>query len=116
MYPCIHVYVLIMFWSQLLPFLLKDWVKKEVATINETLKANEANQPKVQDPTNSIMLVCNVFLDWYNFSREPLRCSTDLRKVAKKTKNFQLALKTMFPKKSGKSYSVYCTCFVQVIS
>jgi hypothetical protein len=86
-----------------MPFLLKDLIKDEVLEINGILQANGAPVKPVFDPTNSILKVLNVFMDWYNHLRQPMLTTDDLKELARKTDTLQRACKIVFPDKSGTS-------------
>ncbi len=86
---------------QALPFLLKDFIKTEVAAINAKLKANAPHKKLVVDPSGKIQLVLEAYKDWYNHLRQPMLTTEDLKELAAKTYKLQWILKKVFPNKSG---------------
>ncbi len=90
---------------QAMPFLLKDVLKQEVMEINSILTANMAPVKPVFDPTNAILRVLNLYLDWYNHLRQPMLTTDDLKQLAQKTYALQRACKIVFPGKSGECMS-----------
>ncbi len=87
---------------QSLPFFLNGLISEKVALINKRMVENEVPFPPVQDPTDCILHVLNLQLDWYNHLRQPSYSASEIFDISIKTYQFQKALKLVFPRKSGK--------------
>lgn len=96
---------------QALPFLLKDLIKSQVEKINAYNNLRPKPKPPVVDPSDCIQLAIDCFKDFYNFLRQPMTTTDDLKELAQKTYKLQWILKQVFPAKSGLC-AVYRLCTV----
>ena len=69
------------------------------------LRETHSKLPRVKDPTAQILLVVDIFLDFYNWVRAPMNSIEDLKVLVTKVKNLQIALQEVFPEKSGADFS-----------
>ena len=96
--------------------MLKDFIKEEVDEINGLIEDRRLDVPPVEDPSDEIIHVINEFLDWYNTMRQPLLTTSEIVKLAKKTRALQELLKTTFPDRSGEIWVLWvcATCVLSV--
>jgi hypothetical protein len=81
--------------------LLKGFLHDEVTEINQILLENSAECPLLNDPTNEIIAVLELFLDWYNHVRQPMKSTEDLDAILLETAELMSMLIQVFPDKSG---------------
>lgn len=93
-----------------MPLLLKGLIADIVGEINASIAENRVPRDPVRDPTDSILLVLNTFLDWHNDCRQPLHLATEVGPLCEKTKRMQHYLKTVFPSKTGELFKCVYIC------
>ena len=82
---------------------MKGLVVEEVAKINH-VKNNSLRwsaEKDIEDPTDKMIIVLDLFMNWYGVFRQPLMDIDQLYNAAEKTVHLQETLKLIFPKKSG---------------
>lgn len=89
---------------QVFPYALKGLIREEIAYINQQKNSCDAisTEPDLVDPTDEIIRVLSMFLEWYLLLRRPVLDSDELQDAAEKTLLLQKTLKTTFPGKSWK--------------